>query len=92
MRVTRRFPVGSGISSLGALALAFCLGTFCGCLVDQNPGSESSAGDGYRESGVLRGKSASEGSSAPLACSRKWNAAALDSVLYCPDPRPPNPG
>lgn len=27
----------------------------------------------------------------PLGCWRVWSTVAMDSVLYCPDPKPPSP-
>lgn len=91
MWVTHRFLFGFKKQSVTALTLAISLGAFGGCLVDQESGGETEAA-GVNGPSALRDKSTSGEKGAPgLACSQVWNAVAMDSVLYCPDPRPPRP-
>ncbi len=72
-------------------ALALCLSVLAGCITDA-PG-QSAASPSASEASVgpnaLRDQSAS-GPSVPAGCTREWSAAAMDSVLDCPDIRPPN--
>jgi|GEM_PF-4039315 len=75
---------------LPALAILVSLGMCGGCLMepstqDGNPVSSSTADPGK----ALRDAPAPGNSGVPVGCSRIWNEASSDSVLYCPDIRPP---
>lgn len=48
-------------------------------LVDPGLGAKTSPNQTAPENGIPRG------------CTREWSASAMDSVLYCPDIRPPEP-
>lgn len=90
MWVTRRYL--SAFSRRPILASAFSLSILLcgGCLMEPAPGdapAESASGpESLREqpSGTPSGKTG--------GCTKVWSDAKMDSVNFCPDPRPPKPG
>ncbi|HKP97445.1 MAG TPA: hypothetical protein VJ385_16995 [Fibrobacteria bacterium] len=96
MSAPRTFPPRPrGIAKRLALsaAFAFCAGVCGGCLMDPASADGQAApaeSDASAEPTALRDQSASV-PGVPRGCSREWSATAMDSVLYCPDVRPPKP-
>lgn len=89
MSVTCRYRPGiAGRLSLYA-TLILCLGAFGGCLVQ--PAVETTeVTTAKTEPNSLRDQSVSN-NGIPKGCTREWSPAANDSLLYCPDIRPPKP-
>lgn len=77
---------------LAASAIFVALGMCGGCLMDPSaregaPAAAASAD----QSKSLRDAPATGNTGVPVGCSREWSDAAMDSVLDCPDIRPPKP-
>ncbi|MDB5050833.1 MAG: hypothetical protein JWO30_3904 [Fibrobacteres bacterium] len=93
MSVTQRYRNGIAKRLARAAAFAFCLGV-CGCLMDSPSDGSADAAATATDPGVgpkaLRDQSAPD-TGIPRGCTREWNQAAMDSLLYCPDVRPPKP-
>jgi hypothetical protein len=84
----------SGIKRMAAsAALAFGVVALGGCLPDE-PASEAAAtapaSDPSLETNAKQDRTPSS-TGVPKGCAREWSAAAMDSVLYCPDIPPPRP-
>jgi hypothetical protein len=89
MSVTCRYRPGiAGRLSLYA-TLTFCLGIFGGCLMQPAP-ETSEVPTATTQPNALRDQSLPD-NGVPKGCTREWSPAANDSLLYCPDIRPPKP-
>lgn len=93
MRVTYMFhrPIAKRIALSFLLALSAA--AWQGCLMDQVSGSEpqSSATNPDAGAKTLPEKPSIPADGVPPGCSRQWNSSVHDSVMYCPDLRPPKP-
>jgi hypothetical protein len=79
------------------IALAFLLAVSAsawqGCVMDSSSGSEfqSPAADPGTGAKTLLENPSDPSDGIPHGCSREWSSSVHDSVLYCPDIRPPQP-
>jgi hypothetical protein len=93
MQVTYRFhnPIAKRIAL--SLLLAVSAAAWQGCLMDpaSGPESQSPAADPGAGAKTLQETPPIPADGVPRGCSRQWSSTAHDSVLYCPDPRPPKP-
>jgi hypothetical protein len=93
MQVTSRFhkPVSKRFAI--SFLLAVSAAAWQGCLMDPASGAESRPTSADPDAGakILPVKPSLPADGLPLGCSREWSPAVHDSVLYCPDIRPPNP-
>ncbi|MDB5105505.1 MAG: hypothetical protein JWP91_3194 [Fibrobacteres bacterium] len=93
MPVTPQFRKGL-IGRIAVTAgLLMSLGMWGGCLMD--PSSDDSGvsteADPASGSKALRDQSPVQADGVPRGCTREWSETARDSVLFCPDIRPPSP-
>jgi hypothetical protein len=87
----RRFRKALARTAFSA-AMALFLAWLGGCVLDPASGSGTAA-DPSSGSNALRDQSPAQPQApgVPRGCTRVYSAAAMDSVLNCPDIRPPKP-
>lgn len=71
---------------LGATAAALAL---CGCLLA--PIEKASPAPEATDAARAQSETAPERPGVPRGCTLEWSSVARDSVLNCPDVRPPSP-
>jgi hypothetical protein len=96
MTVTPRYLSGIAKRVLTSTLLVAALGMWGGCLMDPSArGAEETADPAVSDPNAgpkaLRDQSEAPSNGVPQGCSLAWSDAARDSVLFCPDIRPPLP-
>jgi hypothetical protein len=93
MPVTSRFhqPIAKRVAL--SFLLAVSAAAWQGCLMDPASGSEPrpAATDPDAGAKTLQEKPSLPANGIPLGCSRQWSSTVHDSVMFCPDIRPPKP-
>lgn len=74
--------------------IAAALGCWTGCVLDsdanaKNAGPEASGSEAAAT--LPQNQSDTPVNGVPRGCTREWSATAHDSVVFCPDIRPPKP-
>ena len=90
-QVTSRFLSPAAGRIAFALALAVAAAAWQGCVMDAAPGSQSADSDPDAGAKTLLENPKAPPDGIPVGCSRQWSDIKHDSVLFCPDLRPPKP-
>lgn len=90
MSVTSRYYPGIAGRLTRYAAFVLCLNICGGCLMQPSSESADASPRVTTEPKALRDQSAPD-NGIPKGCTRQWSQAANDSLLFCPDIRPPKP-
>lgn len=82
-----RSPIANRIAFTFILTIAAA--AWQGCVMDADKGSQSAKSDPEAGAKTLQEKPLAPSDGIPLGCSRQWSSTAHDSVMFCPDLRPP---
>ena len=96
MQVTHRFLPPFAKRFALATLLSVSAASWQGCLMEPaDPASaqesRSPASDPQAGAKTLQENPPAPADGIPRGCSRQWSSTDHDSVMYCPDPRPPRP-
>ncbi len=90
MTVPSRYNPGIASRLTKYAAFVFCLNFCAGCLMQPSSQSADVSPRMTTEPNALRDQSAPD-NGIPKGCTREWDQSANDSLLFCPDIRPPKP-
>lgn len=93
MQVTHKFHRTPAKRLALSFLLAVAAAAWQGCFLDPASGQEpqASAADPQAGAKTLQENPTTPTGGIPRGCSLQWSSTAHDSVMFCPDPRPPKP-
>ncbi|MEO6097737.1 MAG: hypothetical protein ABIW76_19620 [Fibrobacteria bacterium] len=74
--------------------IAAALGCWTGCVLDSASDGKSAGPEATGSESAtttLKTRSPEPVNGVPMGCTREWSSTAHDSVIFCPDLRPPKP-